>query len=508
MASSIIHGKHLVKRARGDSSEVITDGAFYQKDGTIIDVGPYQDLKSRYPGETDIGGDSFLVIPGLVNSHHHGHGITSLQIGGLDDQLEYWMVGNLGHKAVDPYLDTLYASMKLLRSGVTTVMFNFSQRLAKGLREDCDRVLEAFGPTGQRVAFSLYLENQYRIVAEDEGRFLSRLPSDLAARVKVILDENYISDDDYLSLFQSLHQDHNDGYKVNVLLSPANVHWCSDRLLTRMRELATQYHTGIHIHLAESIYEKLIGLKLYGKTPLQHLKDLGFLGPEVSLAHAVWLTREDLDIVGENGLTICHNPSSNLRLKSGIAPVSTMVARGLDVAIGTDSSSINEDEDLLQEMRLAHKLHRPPGVSSPSLDSHQILKMATVNGARATLFEDIGALEEGKRADAVLIRLGNLVEPYLDPDISIVDALIYRGRATDVDTVIIDGKVMLQGGEFVDIDEAAVMKELSEILKRPPTDKERANQQTVQELMPYVTRFYERWNLGELRPYFAYNSSV
>ena len=252
----------------------------------------------------------------------------------------------------------------------------------------------------------MYVESQYRIIAEDESVFLNRLPTDLAARAKEVLDDEHISDDDYIALSESLHARHHDGEFVRVMLSPANAHWCSDALLERMRATATGLGTGLHIHLVESVYEKLIGLKIYGKTALAHLDDLGFLGPDVSLAHAVWLTGGDLDLVKERGVNVCTNPSSNLRLRTGIAPVAEMAARGLNLALGTDSTSLNEDEDFLQEMRLAHRLHRNPGVNSPTLTTDKIVSMATVGGARATMFDNIGALEPGKKADLITIRAG------------------------------------------------------------------------------------------------------
>ena len=203
------------------------------------------------------------------------------------------MADSWGRKSVDMYLDTLYACMKMLRSGVTTVMFNlsFEPGAAAETPEDCEKALTAFADAGMRVNFSVYVESQYRIIAEDESVFLGRLPTDLAARAKEVLDKEHISDDDYIALSESLHARHHDGEFVRVMLSPANAHWCSDALLERMRATATGLGTGLHIHLVESVYEKLIGLKIYGKTALAHLDDLGFLGPDVSLAHAVLADR-------------------------------------------------------------------------------------------------------------------------------------------------------------------------------------------------------------------------
>ncbi len=507
MATSIIRGRYLVTRAGDDSSQVISDGALYQRDGVIEEVGQYSVIREKHQADVEIGGDQFLVIPGLVNSHHHGKGITGFQLGSLDDQLEYWIINSWGHKGRDPYLDTAYSCMNLVRSGTTTVMFNHTPSVAETLDEDCRRILEGIRSVGVRAAYSTYLENQYRIVAEEDQSFLSRLPSELAGRLKKHLSTTHISDDEYLDSFSGMHEEWDDGAKMRIFLAPANAHWVSDEMLQRMKEYASRFNTGIHIHLVENVYEKLIGIKRFGETPMQHLEKLGFLGTEVSLAHGVWLTDGDIELAAGHGVSVCHNPSSNLRLKSGIAPVPVMLAKGVNVGIGTDGYSINDDEDLLQEMRLAHMLHNPPGAASPSLTSHQMLKMTTVNGAKTTLFPDIGALEKGMKADVVLVRLDRLTEPYLDPNASIVDALVYRGRAQDVDTVIIDGEVVLRDGRFVNIDEEDVKARLKASLERPPTENEIATAQTVGEMMPYVKRFYESWGIGEQVPYFKYNSS-
>ena len=473
----------------------------------IEEVGDYRTIRDRHQADIEIGGDRFLVIPGLVNSHQHGKGITGFQLGSLDDQLEYWMIDAWTHKGRDHYLDTVCSCLNLVRSGTTTVMFNHIPGASGTLDQDCRQILEAIASIGVRVAFSTYLENQYRIVAEEDEKFLSGLPSELAARVKKHLADTYISDEEYLATFRKIHEEWDDGSKVRIFLAPANAHWVSDEMLERMKEYAGRFDTGIHIHLVENVYEKLVGIKRFGETPLEHLHKLGFLGTEVSLAHGVWLTDSDMELAAEHDVSVCHNPSSNLRLKSGIAPVPVMLDKGVNVGIGTDGYAINDDDDLQQEMRLAQMLHNPPGAASPSLTSHQVLKMATVNGAKATLFADVGALEKGKRADVVLVRLDKLIEPYLAPDASIVDALVYRGRASDVDTVVIDGELVLQDGQFVNIDEEDVKVRLKAILERPLTENEITTAQTVREMMPYVKRFYEGWDIGEQAPYFKYHSS-
>ena len=202
--------------------------------------------------------------------------------------------------------------------------------------------------------------------------------------------------------------------------------------------------------------------------PIEHLNNLGFLGPEVSCAHSVWLTDQDIDIMAGTGTTACHNPSSNLRLKNGIAPVNAMLEKGMNVALGTDSTSINDDDDMVQEMRLAAKLHRQPKMDMPALNSHQALRLATANAARPTSLQDkIGTIEPGRFADLVLLDLNAMTEPYSDAGIDVVDMLLYRGKASHVDTVMIQGEVVARNGTFVKMDKAEVLREIKDQFARP-----------------------------------------
>ena len=306
-----------------------------------------------------------------------------------------------------------------------------------------------------RVAFSSYLRNQNRVVYGDDREFLSGLPADLADDVRRYLSVADMTDDDYFAFFDETHRqyhNHQSG-KVRALLSPANVQWNSDEFLLRAKEHAARYQTGIHMHLVESAYQKDYGMRTWGKTPVAHLQELEFLGPELSFAHAVWLTDGDIELLSDAGATVCHNASSNLRLKNGIAPVNPMLARGVNVAMGTDSTAINDDDDLLQEMRLVSKLHRQPGIDAPAITAAQVLAMATVNAAVPTGFAgDIGALEPGRRADLALIRLDRLEDPYLEPDTPPLEVVLGRAKTQDVAAVIVDGEVLLQDGAHRRVD--------------------------------------------------------
>ena len=511
MTSSLIRGKYVICRAGTDAAEttVISDGAVFQRDGVIVDVGPYEQLKASTDADEVIGGPNYVVFPGLVNTHHHGRGVSTLQMGSCDDCLETWILSGWGRRPEDQYLVTLYTAMQMIESGTTTLMYNHPQTPVSGLEDEVEEILRAFREAGMRTAFSVYFREQNRIVYADDAEFLSGLPSDLAASVRNFLAATALPEADYFELFQNIHRKYgaDRDSRITVLLSPSNVQWVSDEFLQRTKEYATKYQTGIHIHLVESFYQKEYGIRTWSKTPVAHLDELGFLGPEVSCAHSVWLTDADIELLARSNTTVCHNPSSNLRLKNGVAPVNAMVSGGVNVSIGTDSTSINDDDDMLQEMRLVSKLHRQPSIAAPAINSHQVLRMATLNAAQPTFFhQDIGALEKGRRADMVLLDLTSIEEPYLDPEIHMVDALLYRGKARQVDTVIINGEVILRDGRFTKIDKSEIVSQLKERFARPLEAPVLEARQMVRRLQPYVERFYQSWHPGEAPPHYVYNS--
>ncbi len=511
MTSTLIRGKYVVTRVINDQmSEIIEDGAIFQRDGAIVDVGKYEEIKARYTADEVIGSRKYVVIPGLVNAHHHT-GLTPFQLGTLDLPMEPWLVAQWGSPRKDTYLDTLYCALQMLQSGITTAMHNHAVWSVppESALEEGGKVLRAYKDSGMRVAFSFAHRDQHRLVYQDDETFLGTLPTDLAAKVAARLRSTAMTNEDYFSLFAEMYNQYGSNQpdqRIMHLLSPINLPRCSDDFLRSVKEHALRYKTGIHIHLQETIYQRTYSENRFGKTPLAHLQDLGFLGPEVSCAHGVWLTDSDIELLAETGTCICHNASSNLRLKSGVAPVNALNAKGVTVAIGIDEAGLNDDNDILQEMRLVQKLHRVPGMDTPSPTSHQVLRMATANGAQATLFADrVGTLEIGKRADIVLIHLDHITEPYLDPDTNIVDAVLYRGRGVDVDTVMVDGEVLMRDRRFTKVDQDAIVDELKAQLASEPRDRDR--RQLARELYPYVQSFFQQWALERGLPHYVYNET-
>ena len=234
------------------------------------------------------------------------------------------------------------------------------------------------------------------------------------------------------------------------------------------------------------------------------------LGPLMTLGHGTWLTEGEIEILAETGTHVCHNASSNLRLRSGVAPVNRLDARGVNVAIGIDEAGINDDRDMLQEMRMVLKLHREPGFGDNVPTSPQVLRMATENGARTTPFgETIGKIEVGRAADLIVMSWRDIAYPFLDLDIdvSVVDALVHRAKASGVKSVIVGGEPILHDGRFTRVDKAAALEELAGSLARPANEDEIRRSRLSRDVLPHVRRFYEGYLDAERRvPFYEFNS--
>ena len=514
MAATLVRGKYIITRVTGPASaETLTESAVLVEDGGIAKIGPFQELKAAHPETEVVGSSNYVVMPGLVNDHFHV-GLTPFQLGAPDLPLELWMFARMGQRDVDPYLDQLYGAVQMIESGATTVQALHSSRRG-GPPIDlavAGQAINAFRNSGMRVAYAAMAADQNATVSGRSGgeeELASRLPDELAGQFRAMMAARYLPVKETVELLDRLCSQYaRPGYeKVRITLAPSNVHRCSDELLIRIKDLAAKYETGIHIHLQETVYQRLYGQTAWGKTPLQHLNDLGFLGPEVTCGHSVWVTEEDIAIMAATGVSVCHNASSNLRLQSGIAPLGRLLEAGIKVALGSDEAGLNDDKDLFQEMRLVLKLHRVPGMEHTPPTACQVLEMATVNGAAASCFGDrIGTLEVGKRADLVLVDLRNIEEPFLDPEVSMVDAVVHRARSIDVDTVMVDGEIVMRGRQLTKVDKEQLFKDLRKSLDRPLSAAEIGRRETARKLEPHVREFYRHDLPSDMTPYAAYNA--
>jgi 5-methylthioadenosine/S-adenosylhomocysteine deaminase len=498
MPSSIVRGKYVICKALDRHTvEMIENGAVVQRNGEIVAIGNYDELAAQYEVDEVVGSPEHVVLPGFVNCHHHV-GLTPLQLGSLDYPLELWFASRFAARNVDLYLDTLYSAFEMVESGITTVQHIHGWRSgpASAWVDVADQILTAYQNIGMRVAYCFAVRDQNHFVYESNEEFVKRLAPDIAPDMTEILNSYDVPTQEYFDFFVNLWQtwDRNEGGLTRIQLAPANLHWCSDAALESLQAYASKYEVGMHMHLLETIYQKVYAQNRTGKTAVRHLYDLGLLGPHLTLGHGVWLTEEDINLVADTGTMICHNASSNLRLQSGIAPLNYYAQKGVVVGMGLDEAGINDDRDMLQEMRLVLKLHRVPGMDALVPTSAQVFQMATEHGAKTTGFaKEIGTLEVGKSADMVLMNWHHIAYPYLDEDISVIDAVLHRSRSAGVDTVMVAGEVILKEGKFTKIDKEAALAELAASLKVPRTPAEKRRRELSQRVFPHVKNFYDGW---------------
>ncbi len=494
--SSLIRGGHIICRVDSRTEAcVIVDGAIYQRDGVIVEIGKWEDMAAKYQNETILGSADHVVLPGFVNSHHHV-GLTPFQLGSPDLPLELWLGSRISARDVDAYLDTLYSAFEMIESGITTVQ-HLHGRVGPPLErmnQVADKVISAYQKIGMRVSYSFGLRDQNRLVYEADEDFANRLAPEVAGEFKRWIALQTVPVADTLALFEALHRRYQSDARVRIQLAPVNLHWCSDQALERVHEVSDRYQAPMHMHLVETMYQKEYARRRTGGSPVAHLHKLGLLGPLMTLGHGVWLTEPEIELIAETGTHICTNASSNLRLRSGIAPLNVFEKKGVRVSLGLDEAGINDDRDMLQEMRLVLRLHRTPGMGDDVPTAPQVLKMATENGAHTTPFNStVGTLEPGKAADLLLIDRRQIAHPYLDADVSIVDAVIHRARTSAINLVMVAGEVILRDGRFTRIDKDEVLKELAASLSVPRTQSEERRRILSKSLFPHIQEFYSNY---------------
>ncbi|HEY0120814.1 MAG TPA: amidohydrolase family protein [Rhizobium sp.] len=510
-AGTITRGRYaLLKAIDASSVETVEDAGIFQKGGRILDIGPFERVVSHHPDASVLGTINDLVIPGLVNTHHHV-GMTPVQLGSPDLPLETWLTHHIRHRAVDPYLDTLYSAFELIASGVTAVQHlgGMKPGPVTDWPSNATSIIDAYRDIGMRVSYAFCNRDQHRLVYDADDVFLASLPEDLRLRADAFMKRSHFKLEDFETEFLKPMLGRfggSDEPLVRIWLAPINLERSSDKLLTLTRDWAHKYNIGIHLHLSETPYQKEFSRRRFGKSSLAHLEDIGFLGPHLTVGHGTWICESDLDIVSRHGVCVCHNASSNLRLRSGIAPVREFLKRGIPVALGIDEAGLNDDRDMLQEMRLVKHLHAKPGLYEPPLTAAQIFQMATEHGAQATGFgNEIGSIEIGKRADIVSLDYAKMTRPYIDPTMSVVDTLIYRGKTEHVSTVMIEGKVVYRAGNFTFVDRETTLDKLADQFALPRSDNETMRAEFSKAVFPYVHNYYRDWELPKSEPFYHMN---
>jgi 5-methylthioadenosine/S-adenosylhomocysteine deaminase len=412
------------------ASTLIERGAVVIKADRIVEVGPEDVLVSQYNAGKTIDAHRGIIMPGLVNSHTHA-AMTCFR--GLADDLPLmtWLEDHIFPAEAKltsdmVYKGTLLACAEMILSGTTTFcdMYLFE-----------DAVAEAARKTGMRALV---------------GEVLYDFPS-----------PNYGPVEEGLKYTEDLIKKWRDDPLITVAVEPHSPYLCAPDLLEKAKAIADRNNVPMVMHVSESEAEVIRLKDKYNKTPVEHLAEIGFLDPKLVAVHCVVLTEKDMALLKDFDVKVAHDPESTMKLASGVTPVPQLLERGITVGLGTDGCASNNNLDLLQEMDTAAKVHKVQTLDPTVLDAKTVVKMATIDGARALGLEDqIGSLEPGKKADIIII---DIRRPHLTPMYNVYSHLVYAVSGNDVVTAIVNGQVLMENRRLTTLDVEAVMEDVNRI---------------------------------------------
>jgi 5-methylthioadenosine/S-adenosylhomocysteine deaminase len=505
----LIRGRYVLTSATAPS--VLTDAAVRVSGDLVAEVGDWQTLRRAHPDARIVGDGKQLLLPGLVDAHSHGRAISPIQKGVLNDYLENNLIDWAIMPGFDPELTAALGVVRHVRSGCTTLHHMGFDTEGPRAADLCERAIRTYLEGGLRLAFSPGVRNVDKLVL-DSHAFLATLPADLRAFAEPLVNlDSAGMERDYFDLFDHLHRKF-DSEDTRILLSPSWAQAVTESFLARTKETADRLgKIPIHMHCLQTPIQKAFSLRTYGRTAVAWLDERGLIDENVALGHAIWVTDADIDILAARRASVTSHPSCNLGMRNGLAPVYEMVRRGVNVAMGLDDKTINDDEDAVMELRMLHKLHRVPSydLTTPPLDAREVLAMGTLNGARALGFAGrCGALTPGMKADAILVDLDRVLDdPWLTGDLDIVEAFLHRAMGEDVATAVIGGRVVMEDRKFLTIDVPALYREIRAAVETIG-DEQRRRAEMLQRLRPYYQRWYNAWLGGETRPFYVLNSRI
>ena len=380
-----------------------------------------------------IDAEGKILLPGLINTHTH---LSMTLFRGLADDLslDSWLNDHIWPMEANLngdycYIGALLGAVELIKSGTTTFsdMYFYMEDVARAVDDAGIRAVLSYGMI-------------------DFGD---------AERREAEIKEN-------MALYDTCNG-MADG-RIKVFFGPHSPYTASEELLVKVRELADEHNIGIHIHVSETQKEINDSLDERGIRPFEYLEKIGFLGPDVVAAHCVWLSDEEIEIIKKHGVKVSHNPCSNMKLASGVAPVSKLIENDICVSIGTDGASSNNNLDLIEELKTASLLQKVSTLDPKVLTSDEAIEMATIKGAEALgLDDEIGSIEVGKKADIILIdtNSANMV-----PDSSSLSSnVIYSANGSNVDTTICNGKILMENKKLTTLDEDEIYAKAKQAIK-------------------------------------------
>lgn len=455
---SIIRGGRILS----DDGMQLIGADILIEDDRIEEVGR---LESTQVDWTVIDAHNRIVIPGLINSHTHGH--NNLTRGSadnwtLEDLLNNGPVLLAGRSIEEQYLSAAIGAVEMLKTGCTSA-YDLFMAIPAPTPEGCEAVVRAYADVGMRAVLAPAVADVvfYRTVPD----LLDLLPPDLRATVEAI----EAAPTEGLLRLAGEHVRRWDGHaggRIRAAVAPTIPGQASEDLLIGFGRIAREYGVGFHTHLAESKVQAVYAQRRWGTTIAGHLDTLGLLSEHFCGAHSVWLTPDDISTLASAGASVAHNPASNLKLGSGIAPVRELLDAGLTVGIGTDGSMSSDNQNLFEAMRFAALIGsvRYPHDTTNWIGAGDAWAMATTGGARLLgTAGDLGAIAPGRKADLVLLRADSV---HLRPSTVPLHSLVYVETGASVDTVVVDGRIVVENGRVTTVDEGHLRAQAQEAAER------------------------------------------
>jgi 5-methylthioadenosine/S-adenosylhomocysteine deaminase len=444
-----------------DGGDIVTKGSIVIDDNRLSYVGPAEWTPGG-PFDRTIAADRMIAIPGMVNAHCHSP--ANLVRGMMPSKpLEIWRAyyraSLRAMRDEDFYASALLGGMEMLKNGATTVLDHFFGNQACRFM-GAGAAIQAMRDLGLRHVVSLTLSDKNYEETIPLGQAAAKLGDEIKRMSVSEAKTTHAWLDECEAFVESFHAPER---LTTACPGPSAVQRCTDELLTKAADMARRKNSPIHIHLAETKAQAVMGRQIYGTSLLKHLDTIGVLASNLSLAHAIWIEEGDVELFARRGATPVHNPASNLRIGSGLAPVREFLAAGVSVGLGTDGAASNDGQNMFDAVRLVSLIHNQAGTDfSRWIAPTQALSMATRNGARAFGL-DAGVLAPGKLADIVLLRRDS---PAFTPLNDVVSQLAFCENGSSVDSVIVNGELVVEGGRLAKVGEAEVLRLAEQARKR------------------------------------------
>jgi cytosine/adenosine deaminase-related metal-dependent hydrolase len=414
--------------------------------------------------------EPLFALPALVNAHDHGRPVRTSSFGAGGKPLETWLQYQALIPSVDPYLAGIVALSRSALGGVGVVMMHLTR--PQGLTDlpsEAAALARAARDVGVRVGFAVSMRDRNPLVYGPSEPILAALPADARKAIESIM-RSPLAAQDFITLVDEVAAAAA-GPLFEVQFGPNGVQWCSDALLTAIAEASQRTGRRIHMHLLETRYQRVWADATYPTGVVKHLDALGLLSPRLTLAHCVWARPDEFELLAERGVTIAVNTSSNLHLRSGIAPMALMFATGCRVALGIDGSALDDDDDALRELRLGHLLHVGKGFEI-ALSREDILRAAFANGRfSVTNEQDGGAIRAGEPADILLLDWTAIDDDRLRDDIDALDLMLTRATARHIRELIVGGRTVVKDGSVIGVDADGARAEVLRRMRHAMRDK-------------------------------------